>query len=232
MGGSNFFVGDPNFISKKMKKFILFVALAGLISCSKDRISGSGPVTTETRSVPAFTSVSASGSSNVFITQGATFDVKVKAFSNLLPYLETKAENGILLIAYKSNSNVTNDNSEIYITMPVLSGVSTSGSGNVNSAGSFPLMDNFLASISGSGNITLKNSLANNYTLRISGSGNVKSFGLLTQNADVSIEGSGNAEVNVAQHLKASIKGSGNVVYQGSPEIDSNIAGSGKIIKQ
>lgn len=215
-----------------MKKFILFFAVAALISCSKDKISGSGPVTTETRSVSGFTNVSVSGSSNVFITQGAVYDVKIKAYSNLLPYLETKVENNTLLIAYKSNSNVTNDNSEVYITLPELSGLSTNGSGNINSAGSFPLTDNFIASISGSGNISLENGLANNYTIHISGSGSIKSFGLLAQKADVSIEGSGDAEVNVAQHLKVSIKGSGNVMYQGSPEIDSSISGSGKLIKQ
>ena len=131
-----------------MKKFILFIAIAGLISCSKDKISGNGPVTTETRTVPGFTNVSVSGSSNVFITAGAVSEVKIKAYSNLLPYLETKVENGTLLIAYKSNSNVTNDNSEVYITLPELSGLSTRGSGNISGVGSFPLTDNFMDSIS------------------------------------------------------------------------------------
>src|SRR5262249_28212776 len=123
-----------------------------LASCDKERITGSGSVKTEQRSIAGFTKVSTSGTTNVFITQGNDFAVTVKAYENLIPYLETAVKNGTLEIHYRDNTNVTNDNSEVYVTLPVLNGTFISGSANVEADGTFngTSLD---ASISGSGNI-------------------------------------------------------------------------------
>jgi len=217
-----------------MKRYFLYViVIIAMVSCQKERVTGSGPVSTEQRNVSGFSSVNVSGSSNVFITQGSAFDVKVKAYSNLIPYLETKVQNGTLLIAYKSNSNVRNDNSEVYITMPALSELTTNGSGNINSTGDFSGIDNLNASVSGSGNISIESGVANNFKITISGSGDVKSFGLSAKQADVSISGSGDVQVTVLENLKASINGSGNIYYKGNPPtVNSHISGSGQVIKQ
>ena len=217
-----------------MKKY-LFIAILLVVftSCKKERITGDGTITTEQRNVSDFSNVYVSGSSNVYITQGNNFDVKVKAYSNLLPYLETKTQNGILTVAYRSNSNVQNDNSEVYITMPSVTGLSTSGSGNINSTGNFVAVDHFNASVSGSGNIIMEGGLANNFKVQISGSGDVKSFGFSVLQADVSIDGSGNAEVRVSHNLKATIHGGGNIYYKGNtPIVNSQVSGSGKLMKQ
>jgi carbon monoxide dehydrogenase subunit G len=218
----------------KMKKYLFYaIVMTAMVSCQKERVTGSGSVSTEQRNVSGFSSVNVSGSSNVFITEGSAFDVKVKAYSNLIPYLETKFQNGTLLIAYKSNSNVRNDNSEVYITMPALTGLTTSGSGNISCAGDFSGIDNLNASVSGSGNISIENGDANNFKITISGSGDVKSFGLSAKQADVNISGSGNVELTVLENLKASINGSGNIYYKGNtPIVNSHISGSGQVIKQ
>ena len=65
-------------------------AMLSLLSCSKERISGNGSTITETRNISNFTAISASGSTNVYINQGAAFRVEVKGYSNLLPYYETR----------------------------------------------------------------------------------------------------------------------------------------------
>lgn len=217
-----------------MKKYFFYAfVLIVMFSCRKERITGSGPVSTEQRNVSGFSSVNVNGSSKVFITQGNTIDVKVIAYSNLIPYLETKVQNETLLIAYKSNANIQNDNSEIYITMPVLTSLTTSGSGNINSTGNFSDIDHLNVSISGSGNISIEKGVAKSYSISISGSGNVNSFGLSAKLADVNISGSGNAELTVLENLKARINGSGNIYYMGNPSIiNSDISGSGKLIKQ
>jgi len=106
-----------------MKKnvFVVFAAvMLTLISCSKERITGNGSVITETRNINNFKSVSVSGSTNVYITEGAVFKVEVKGYNNLLPYFETKLVNTTLELGYKENTNVRNDNTEVFITMPVL----------------------------------------------------------------------------------------------------------------
>lgn len=218
---------------KRLLLLSLFAFCTLLFSCKKDKITGTGLIITEPREVANFYSVTVNGSSDVYISQGNNFEVKVKAYENLLPYLETKLQNGALLISYKNNSNISNDNSEIYITMPSLVALSTSGSGDINSSGNFLNADNFSATISGSGNINIENSAANQFKGTISGSGNLNCFGLVAKAALITIGGSGNAKITVLQNLTASIKGSGNVYYKGATAVvQSEITGSGQVIKQ
>ena len=219
-----------------MKKYFVLGMLPVclfLVSCKKDSVKGSGSIITEPRAVVDFFNVSVSGSTNIFITQGNNFDVKVKAYENIIPYLETKVQDGTLFVGFKSNSNISNDNSEVYITMPSLNSLALSGSGNISSKGTFLGSGNFKATISGSGNIVIEGGTANNYQINISGSGSVKSFGMISKQAVVSIKGSGNAELTVLQDLNATIDGSGTVYYKGTPvTVTSKITGSGQIIKQ
>ena len=215
-----------------MKKllFLLVSITAILISCKKEKVEGGGAIITESRNVENFYNVSVAGSPNVFIISGAAFDVKVKAYENIIPILETKVQNGTLLISLKKN--VSNDNSEIYITMPALSAVTTNGSGNIDTKGNFLGMDYFSATTSGSGMITIEKGSAKNYKITIAGSGDVKSFGFVSEQATVSITGSGDAELSVTQKLKATLNGSGNVYYKGNPVVDAVSSGSGKAIKK
>lgn len=219
-----------------MKKFLVFGLLSVVMimaSCKKEKIKGTGEIITEPRSVADFYNVSLSGSSDVFITQGNDFEVKVKGYENIVPELETKVQDGTLLIAFKPNTNVSNDNSEVHITMPNLNSVALSGSGNINAAGSFSGSGNFKATIDGSGNIVLESGDANNYRVDISGSGSVKSFGMISKQAAITIAGSGNVELTVTENLNSTINGSGNVYYKGNPPgVYSKITGSGQVIKQ
>ena len=216
-----------------MKKNIILILIATvtLFSCKKDKIEGDGPIVTEARDVKNFYSVNVSGSSKIFITQGNNFDVQVKAYENLLPSLTTIVEDGSLKIAYRNNKNIINDNSEIFITMPSLTGLTLEGSGSINTKGQFIGAENFVINGSGSGAIVMENGSANNLRVTINGSANVKTFGFPVQRAEVTTEGSGNAEINVAKTLNATINGSGNIYYKGAVQsVTTKITGSGKVI--
>lgn len=216
-----------------MKKYVCLAAfIIAATSCKKERISGSGPTTTETRSLSGFDEIVQSGTTGVSVAQDSNFEVKVKAYANLLPYLETKLSNSKLLIGYKSHTNISNDNSEVYIRMPRLTGLSASGSGDIAVTGNF-ISEDFNASTSGSGNIHLPDGTVDNLTIRVMGSGDVKGFGFVAQNADITIQGSGDVEVHVIQRLKVTIQGSGNVYYKGTPaDINTRFSGSGQLIKR
>jgi hypothetical protein len=176
-----------------------------------------------------FTAVSASGSSNVHITQGA-FKVEVRGYNNLLPYYETKLVNNTLELGYKKNVNVKNDNIQVYITLPVLNGISLSGSGNIEADGNFGGNTNFDANITGSGNIDISAGSAQTFRSTIVGSGNIKALDFVADKAETSIDGSGNTEITATSQLKVKISGSGNVYYKGNPIITTNISGSGAVI--
>ena len=218
----------------KLKCMILAVGVVVLFaSCRKDSITGKGLVKTEDRALNGFVKVLVEGATNIHITKGNSFDVSVKAYSNLLPYLITRVENGALIVKYENTTNVRGDNSEVFITMPVLNGLSAKGSGNIDVKGMFEQTPSFTAEISGSSNISIERASAEKLLLNIAGSGQFKSFGLMLDEADISISGSGDVEVTVIDKLKARINGSGNIYYKGNPgEIEQNISGSGKLIKR
>ena len=200
-----------------------------LISCSKEKIAGSGSVVTEQRNVSNFYSVKVSGSSKVYITQGIAFNVTVKAYENILPVLQTRVENGVLLIEYKNNANITNDNSEINITMPTLSGLEVSGDGSISALGAFTGINNLSVSIFGAGAINVNKAVPINFVVNISGSGNLNGFGVIAKDAAVNINGNGNASLSLTGSLNATISGSGNIYYKGNNvQVTSQITGSGK----
>lgn len=205
------------------------VGLFLLTSCTKDKISGSGPLTTETRAVSNFTKVSTAGSTDVHIVQGANFSVQVKGYSNLLPYFETRVTNNTLQVGYRQGANIRNDNVEMLVTMPAFEGARIDGSADIDVKGNFT-STNMDVSIHGSGNIDIEGGTAQTLVAAISGSGNIHAFGLAADRAEATISGSGTVELNIVTHLKANISGSGNIYYKGTPTIESSTSGSGKLI--
>lgn len=219
-------------IMKHIRFIVASILLSVLfLSCKKEKITGSGNIITEPRNVSNFYSVSAFGSSEVYITYGTQFSVSVNGYENIVPELKTYVEDGTLIIKYDNNVNITNDNSKVYVTMPSLVGVSGNGDNDIKVSGNFIGMENLSATTSGSGDIKIESGQADNLVLKISGSGDISAFGLSSKNATVNINGSGDAEVSVSQKLKANISGSGNIYYKGNPTIDASISGSGKVIK-
>jgi hypothetical protein len=217
-------------VMKLIMRLCAICVIVSSASCTKDHVKGSGSVVTEQRNLSGFTSISSSGSSKVYVSRGSQFSVEVRGYANLLPYFETKVLNNELRLGYKDNVSVKNDNTEIYVTLPLLDGLRLSGSGDIRTSGDFPLVANFNSSISGSGNIYYSDGSAGFCTLSISGSGNMNMIGLKADKAETTTSGSGNTEISVATHLKVKISGSGNVYYRGNPIIVTNISGSGDVI--
>lgn len=218
----------------KMKSVFLLLPWTWVFaSCEKDMITGNGNVQTIERQVDDFTKVATQGSTVIHIVKGADFEVKLKGYANLLPYLKTTVSNGTLSVRYENKSQVRNDNSEVYITMPVLNGLSSGGSGNMYIAGAFNNNLNFNVSISGAADITMEQGSAENLVVHSAGSGSFDSFGFTAQRADIAISGSGEAKFTVEQKLNVTINGSGSVYYKGNPgTIEKTINGSGKLVHQ
>ncbi|TXI33139.1 MAG: DUF2807 domain-containing protein [Niabella sp.] len=209
--------------------FILILVVA--VACTKDNVKGSGTVKMETRNLTNFQAVEISGASNAYIQQNNSYGVAVKAYENLLPHFETKVAGQKLMAGYKAKTNVKNDNAELYVDVPFLNSVTTSGSGSLYLEGSFT-SQNFMATTSGSGNIDLPMGNVENLVVKTTGSGKVNGFDFIARNADVTINGNGHVQVQVSGKLNVQITGSGNVYYKGNPaNISSQITGSGKIIK-
>lgn len=235
-----------------MKKLsILFIlsllVIAVMSSCRK--VSGSGPVVSETRSISGFREVKSDFSGDVFITQGSLYSVRIEAQQNIIDVIETVLNDGILTIRGKSNTIIRPDTRiKVYITMPDVEGLRVSGSGDMTVQNNVSASHLYLkvsgsgnitipklnagsvdANISGSGEINIWDGTVSNEIIDIEGSGSMDFSGLMASAADVAISGSGDARVYATSTLKVRISGSGSVYYRGNPSIDVSISGSGKL---
>lgn len=215
---------------KRGSSIVIISVILSFFSCTKELISGNGTANTEIRNISNFTAISASGSTNVYISHGAAFKVEVKGCTNLLPYYETRLVNHTLHVGYSPNVNVKNDNTEVFITLPVLNGLALSGSGSITTTGAFNGNTDFNATVSGSGTIHFSTGTAQNFYSKVDGSGSIYMLNMVTVNADATISGSGVTEITASNQLKVKITGSGKLFYRGSPVITTSITGSGTVL--
>ena len=234
-----------------MKFFLLVVsAFVAINSCNiinGHMVTGNGNIRTEKRNTGNFRGVKTSGSIDVEINNGETYEVSVENDDNLLPYVVTEVNNGILNIHYENNTSINNDHAKVYVTVPSLDKVVASGSADVtirdvlknsqkiefNVSGSGNIKGTLDApavsiGVSGSGNVALKGR-TKDFECSVSGSGDINCGDLQSENATVKISGSGNAHVFASVNLSASIYGSGDVYYGGSPKTEIHSSGSGSV---
>ena len=107
------------------------------IACSINLgVVGSGNVIEELRDVGAFDAIRVDGSVDVFLAQGEAAPVRVVAEDNLLPIVETTVK-GTTLTIKTTGSYSTKVGIDIYVTLPTLRSISTSGSSDVYGEGTF-----------------------------------------------------------------------------------------------
>lgn len=233
------------------KTFLALMAVIAIFSfTSCEKVVGTGPVVTETRTVSSFTGVSAAFGGQVNIRIGSPLKVEVSAQQNVLNVLETEVNGGVLNIDYENGVYVKNSQQvKVDITMPYADYLKLSGSGNMDLLGN-NISNNLTLQVSGSGNISLQEiqvtgildsrisgsgdmsiyaGTVGHEELQISGSGSMSFVGVQATTADTHISGSGDIRLKVSQTLDAHISGSGSVFYSGTPQVITQISGSGKV---
>ncbi len=211
-------------------------------------INANGSYVSRSLSLPPFSGISQETSVEVFIRQGEEQEVIVEGKEDAIDQLELDVDNGVWDIEF---DRCVRDlgTMQIYITLPELRSIRSSGSGDIvgentfetgdldiNQSGSgdvrlTALMDDLDVRISGSGDLLIEG-VADEAYYRLSGSGDVRAYGLECRTAEVNISGSGGTEVRVEEWLRVRISGSGDVRYMGNPELDVDITGSGDLIDE
>ncbi len=238
-----------------MKIFIkVLIASASLISCNVwpgESVTGNGNIHEEKRNISTFNTVKNLSSIDLEINSGESYSLSVEDDENILPYIITEVDGGILNIHYKNNTNINNDHAKVTITAPSINKIISSGSGDISGNGiirnssqiEFNLSGSgdvdakvdapsIKVSASGSGNIKLAGR-TKDFDCRVSGSGDVNCSNLQSENTTISISGSGNAHVFASVHLTAKISGSGDVYYLGNPQSpEIHTTGSGIVQAQ
>jgi hypothetical protein len=218
-----------------------------LSSCTTNVLNGQ--TFKESRDLPEFNAVVLAFSGDVFIKQGSPQKVEIEADKGSMEIIETKVDNSRLLLKCRNGNWRNLGKVNVYITMPKISSLSVSGSGDmkcessvqtnginleVSGSGSVsvPKLESpeVSAVITGSGDITLagSNNAQSNLEVTITGSGSFKAEELPVDKAHVNITGSGSARIHVLKELETNITGSGNVLYKGNPAVNANATGSGR----
>lgn len=232
---------------------LLLIAVFALSSCTTRRVKGNGNIITSNRSEESFDAVKAAGSFDVFFSQAETNEIRIEADENLMKYIQTSVEDGVLRIRTKSGMNIRpSQDIKVYVKAPKYKSVSLSGSGNMVAESKITSTQKIKLSISGSGDIKLQEVDAPQVDVNISGSGKAEGFGntrdldidvagsgdvmmkdLKAENAKISIAGSGNVWVFASMKLDVRVAGGGDIHYYGNPaDIKSKLAGSGNLIKE
>jgi hypothetical protein len=226
---------------------ILAVMLLILVSCCVLPLFVFAEQVREEREVPAFHSVDLRTVGSISLTQGDAQSLVVRADSNVLRYLKTEVQEGVLVIS--SRRNIRRDDApEITIEMKQVRSLGISGSGEIQGqnrivsksldlviSGSGTIMlelnaEQLSSKVSGSGDMFLEVE-AKTLTTHISGSGDVELSGK-SADLDVKISGSGSLSAYDLETLNAHIKisGSGSCRVHARELLDVNISGSGDVV--
>lgn len=204
---------------------ILWVLLAvGSYGCDFG-VPGSGVSATEVRTLENFNRVRFYGSGSAFITIGAPRSFEITGDDNLLPLIETRVQDGALIIEPNQSINPVVE-LVVRIGIPDLRGVTLAGSADAEITGITG--EEFAIDISGSGDAIAAGS-TDRFSATINGAGNVKATDLQASEASISISGSGDVEVHTTDDLEVTVMGSGSVRYRGDPKITRTVFGSGSI---
>lgn len=212
-----------------------------------DVIRGTGRVLTEERSLPRFYGVSNATGADVEIIQGPSQNVRIEAEENLLPYLRTRVEGGLLRIYTEQGVQLDPSRQMIIeIDMGDLDLLMSSGSGDIDA----PLIDARRLEVfaSGSGDVRLPDLLADSIIIFSSGAGRVFASGEVARNritlsgsgdldthdleaglVDAVLSGSGTGTVRARNTLRVVLSGSGSLRYYGGPAVQQTVTGSGKV---
>ncbi len=212
----------------------------------ENRITGSGFLQTQSRSVPSFTGIEVEGSGTVILSQGLVQSVSVETDDNVLRVVKTEVVAGVLHLGFQPGVRINRlTKLEFRITAPMIDSIAISGSGDaramtplraqslslaVRGSGSInatPLDAEIVrVEIGGSGDIVASGQ-ARQLMVNIGGSGSVRARDLTSASADVRISGSGSADVTASDAIAISISGSGSVLYGGGAKATIRASGSG-----
>ncbi len=228
-------------------KYIPFIAVL-LFATACNQIKGSGHIITESRNVSPFTTVKVSNSINVDVQQGATAFVEVEGDDNVIKYVQTKVENGKLIIGYDGGHNFNSVTINIHVTSPVLNAFEASSSADItgnsqivsaskidvdasNSASINLKLDAPLVNVdaSSSADITITGR-AKEVSSKASSSADIDMFGLLAETATATASSSATINIFASVKLNATANSSGDINYTGGvKDINKSVSSSGSV---
>ncbi len=196
---------------------------------------GNGKMTTEVRNIKeSFSSIDVSSAIEVVLEQSSDKFVTVEAESNLQKLIDTKVENGVLIIEPKESINATKT-IKVTIRMPKIEGLDASSGSAIKGIGTFKgdaisidassaaevevklEYDDIILDASSSGNINTKGIALKLETSASSGS-QIQANELLVNEVTADVSSGGNIKVHPIVSLKGSASSGGSILYDIEPK--------------
>lgn len=181
----------------------------------------------DARALTGFSAIEAAGAEQVEIAVGGAASVEVEVDDNLVGNITTRVEDGVLKIGSKGSFSTTRA-PVVRITLPSLTAVSMSGSGDAEirglSGGELTLNSR------GSGRFSTPSGHLDKVSLNLMGSGDSDLTKLSVTNFVVSLNGSGTARIRASEAISARVNGSGTVYYGGDARtVEVRVNGTGSV---
>ncbi len=231
--------------------FLVLLLIAHSLYAQKKK-----PLVSEQRDFSNFTQILAKGISNVYITQGATFDIRVEAPEEMIDKIVIAQTGNQLLVTTDDTKSVVMEKnngfrkivqSKVFITVPFIEVIEVAGSADVYAQGTFKQdqiqlivrgsgdlsldldSQEVICKISGAGDLKLTGK-AQNLVAEVSGSGDLRAYPFKVKTAQIKVSGAGDARVFATDSLNADVSGSGGLYYDGNPNVTNfNLSGVGSI---
>lgn len=214
-----------------MKRLFLLVLLISLgTACHglRNQVAGSGNLQKEKRQTASFNSISTEGAFDIEVVCQKPQSLEIEGDDNILPLISTEVSNNVLHVRGLRGYSVSQP-IRLKITVPDLTGVSSSGAGTFVVSGlkneKFEIDANGAPKIRASGETKALSIDAN-------GAGKIDTRKLRAANVQVDSKGVPGVEVYASEQLNVTISGPARVVYEGNAVVNQTIHGPGKVEKK
>ena len=190
-----------------MKKIALTIAILLTISSlvAQTTIVGSGKVIGQHRELETFTSVNSPSTVDVTILKNEISCAEVTADDNLMEFVLTEVENGVLTISMKRDISYNSPHITVTVYTPHLSEVVMKGTGNVTVLSVNE--EHFTLTSKGTGNFKCDCLIAKkDLVLHGRGTGNIDVSYMCPNNVTVQNSGAGNMNIKMLQNVTSSMK--------------------------
>jgi hypothetical protein len=204
----------------QLSSLSLFALLLAIGAANAD------PQASEPRSVPAFHAIELAGTMEIDVTIGKAQTVQVSGEADLLAKVTTVVKDGVLVVDTERNMR-RRHHLRVAITVPDLSSVALSGTGEMKIAGL--ANQSFAISLPGTGQLSITGSTSS-LRVVVDGTGQINAKDLTAKSAKVEVNGTGSAVLRVSDSLEANVTGTGSIDVHGKPaRVKKSVSGVGSI---
>ncbi len=210
---------------KKIYISLLTAVAVSVCGCGWQGIRGNGHITTDQRTVGAFSEIEAGGAFDIEWRAGAPA-LSITTDENLLQYIDN--QNVDHRLRFHSHGNLRPTHGiKVVVSSPTRTGAKLTGATRLTASQISGAK--FAVQSTGAARVTLDGTI-DELLADMTGASQLSAKSLQTKTAQISTTGAADANIAVSDTLKVSITGAGKVFYSGNPKtLEKHITGAGSI---